>query len=113
MIEAIAGLSTTTNPVAARREAMEEAGLRLAALEHVTRDWTDAGLSTERMDLFLAEYARPTASLRAAARRRPRGYRGDRAAARNLADMVDGKQDGHEDVVLAQTLRLRRGELFD
>lgn len=40
----------------ARREAGEETGLRLGVLEAVASAWTMPGLSTERMDLFLAAY---------------------------------------------------------
>lgn len=40
----------------ARREAGEETGLRLGALEAIASAWTMPGLSTERMDLFLAAY---------------------------------------------------------
>ncbi|QGY02645.1 NUDIX hydrolase [Methylobacterium mesophilicum SR1.6/6] len=40
----------------ARREAMEETGLRLTRLEFVVSAWSMPGISTERMDLFLAAY---------------------------------------------------------
>lgn len=40
----------------ARREAMEETGLRLTALDAVASAWSMPGISTERMDLFLAAY---------------------------------------------------------
>ena len=35
---------------------MEEAGLRLNKVEAVVRAWSMPGISTERMDLFLAAY---------------------------------------------------------
>ncbi|GJE60425.1 NUDIX domain-containing protein [Methylobacterium trifolii] len=41
----------------ARREAYEETGLRLGALEPVVSAWTAPGISTERMDLFLAAFS--------------------------------------------------------
>jgi nudix-type nucleoside diphosphatase (YffH/AdpP family) len=41
----------------ARREATEEAGLELRALERVARAWAMPGVSTEQMDLFLGEYS--------------------------------------------------------
>jgi nudix-type nucleoside diphosphatase (YffH/AdpP family) len=41
---------------AVRREAIEELGVLLSRLEHVARVWTAPGISTERMDLFLAPY---------------------------------------------------------
>ncbi|MGA0603073.1 NUDIX domain-containing protein [Caulobacter sp. KR2-114] len=40
-----------------RREAMEEAGLALTALEPVARVWCSPGVSAERSSLFLAPYA--------------------------------------------------------
>ncbi len=40
----------------ARREAMEETGLRLNRLDAVASAWSMPGISTERMDLFLAAY---------------------------------------------------------
>lgn len=58
MIEAPAGILDEGNPEdGARREAFEETGLRLDALELVTSAWTAPGISTERMDLFLAPYS--------------------------------------------------------
>src|SRR5437588_1596204 len=59
-LEAIAGIVERSDPdpaACARREAFEEAGLRLHALEHVTTAWTMPGISTERMDLYLAACA--------------------------------------------------------
>lgn len=40
----------------ARREAMEEAGVVLDGLEPAGKLWTMPGVSTERMDLYLAPY---------------------------------------------------------
>lgn len=39
-----------------RREAMEEAGLRLDELEHVATTWSTPGVCTERIALFPAPY---------------------------------------------------------
>ncbi len=52
-----------------RREALEEGGLRLGALEHVATVWSMPGVSTERMALYLAEYRARIASATAAASR--------------------------------------------
>ena len=57
MLEAIAGKLDETDPEAAtRREAMEEAGLKLGRLEAVGTVWSMPGISTERMSLYLAPY---------------------------------------------------------
>lgn len=42
----------------ARREALEETGVRLAALEPLGAAFSSPGVSTERIDLFLAPYSR-------------------------------------------------------
>jgi nudix-type nucleoside diphosphatase (YffH/AdpP family) len=58
LLEAPAGIMEEDDPDAcARREAMEECGLKLGALEHVMTAWTMPGISTEQMDLYLAPYA--------------------------------------------------------
>lgn len=41
----------------ARKEAMEEAGVRLDNLEHVATVWTLPSVSTEQLSLFLAPYS--------------------------------------------------------
>jgi len=58
LIEAPAGLIDPgeDGTTAARREAMEEVGLRLTALEPVMNAWTMPGISSERMALFLGAY---------------------------------------------------------
>jgi nudix-type nucleoside diphosphatase (YffH/AdpP family) len=57
LLEVPAGILEGDDPRAcARREAMEETGLRLGRLEHVARTWSMPGISTEQMDLFLASY---------------------------------------------------------
>ncbi len=56
-LEAVAGLLDEDEPEAcARREAMEEAGLRLRDLEKVATAWSTPGITTERLHLFLAPY---------------------------------------------------------
>ena len=58
MLEAPAGLLEEDDPEAgARREVLEETGVRLGALEPVATVWTMPGISTERMSLYLAAYA--------------------------------------------------------
>src|SRR3954452_5272385 len=41
----------------ARRETVEEAGLRMHALEPVAKAWAMPGVSTEQMHLYLGEYS--------------------------------------------------------
>ena len=58
LLEVPAGIMEEDDPDAcARREAMEECGLKLGELEHVMLAWTMPGISTEQMDLYLAPYA--------------------------------------------------------
>lgn len=115
LLEAPAGILDEADPAdCARREAMEEVGLRLGALEPVGTVWPSPGVSTERMHLFLAPFS----------------------AADRVAD-GGGLADEHEDIevvemsldnlwamleageivdlktlALVQTLRLRHPELF-
>jgi len=57
MLEAIAGALDGDGPEScARREALEEGGLKLGALDHVGHVWATPATSTERVDYFLAEY---------------------------------------------------------
>ncbi len=56
-LEAVAGMLDGGAPEeAARREAMEEAGLRLENLEPVGQAWSAPGITTERVHMFLARY---------------------------------------------------------
>ena len=58
LLEAPAGMIDDGDPAAtARREALEEAGVRLTALEPLGVPYSTAGVSTERIALFLAPYA--------------------------------------------------------
>jgi nudix-type nucleoside diphosphatase (YffH/AdpP family) len=56
-VEAVAGLLDEDEPEAcARRETMEEAGIRVRTLEPVVTAWSTPGITTERLHLFLAPY---------------------------------------------------------
>jgi nudix-type nucleoside diphosphatase (YffH/AdpP family) len=58
LMEVIAGMIDGEDPEAcARREAMEEAGVRLEVLEPFGAPWASPGVSSERMHLFLAAYS--------------------------------------------------------
>lgn len=115
LIEAIAGLTEGGEALAcARREAMEEAGLRLASLEHVATLWSLPGLSTERMALYLAPYAAADRS----------GPGGGNAGENEIVEVVEiglaelaamadrGELTDMKTFALVQTLRLRRPDLF-
>jgi nudix-type nucleoside diphosphatase (YffH/AdpP family) len=115
LLEAPAGLLDEDNPEdCARREAMEEVGLRLTSLEPVGAVWTMPGISTERMHLYLAPYG--------AADRVAEG--GGLASEHEeitivemplaeLARMADaGELTDMKALLLVQTLRLRRPDLF-
>jgi nudix-type nucleoside diphosphatase (YffH/AdpP family) len=112
-LEAIAGLVDEPDPAAtARREAQEEAGLELGALESCGAAWTMPGVSTERMHLFVAEY-------QGSPRVEPGGVDDDESILAieiplsELARLVDtGGIADIKTLLLVQTLRLRRPDLF-
>jgi len=115
LLEAIAGIAEGRKYAdSAKREAYEEAGLCLKKLEHVGCVWTMPGISTERLDLYLAAYDE-----------RDRTGAGGGLAEENeeitviemplaeLAAMADGgRVEDVKALLLVQTLRLRRPELF-
>jgi nudix-type nucleoside diphosphatase (YffH/AdpP family) len=115
ILEAIAGIAESKRPSdCAKREAFEETGLKLKTLEHIGRVWTSPGVSTERVDMYLAPYA---ASDR-------KGEGGGLAEEHEditivemplaeLAALADsGKLTDVKALLLVQTLRLRRPDLF-
>jgi nudix-type nucleoside diphosphatase (YffH/AdpP family) len=57
VLEAPAGMIEEENAEdAARREIFEETGFQIGQLERVGSAWSSPGLSTEKLDLFLAPY---------------------------------------------------------
>lgn len=58
MIEAAAGMIDPgeTGEGCVRREALEELGVKLTTLESVANVWTAPGVTTEKVDLYLAPY---------------------------------------------------------
>lgn len=115
ILEAPAGIVETADPAAcARREALEECGVRLSTLEPVTVAWSLPGISTERMALFLAPYT-------AADRVEAGGGLDDEhefiavheVPLADLARLADaGDLPDMKTFALLQTLRLRRPDLF-
>jgi nudix-type nucleoside diphosphatase (YffH/AdpP family) len=114
-LEAIAGCIEDEAPlVAAQRESMEEAGVRLDALERVAVAWSMPGVSTERMTLYLAAYA-PADRLGAGGGvdAEDENIRVVEMSLRALADLMDaGDLVDLKTLALTQALRLRRPELF-
>ena len=115
LLEAIAGLAEGDDPAAcARREAMEEAGLRLDKVELVTRGWSMPGISSERMDLFLAAYSQ--ADRVAAGGGLAEEQEDIEVIEMPLAELEaladSGKLTDMKTLALTQTLRLRRPDLF-
>ena len=115
LLEAIAGMLDDGAPEdSARREADEEAGLRLGELEWLGALWTSPGISTERMDLYLARYSESDRV----------GDGGGLASEHehvtvvekplaDLAAMADrGELSDMKIFALVQTLRLHHPELF-
>lgn len=113
--EAVAGLTDgEDSEPAVLREAFEETGLRLRDLEHVATVWTMPGISTERMDLFLAAYSESDRV----------GQGGGEAGEHEhivaeevpLAELAaaadEGRIDDMKTLALVQTLRLRNESLF-
>ena len=116
-LEAPAGLRGDDEDPAgcARREAREEVGVTLGALEEAGHVWSMCGVSTERMHLFLAPYSAEDRT----------GEGGGLAEEHEnitvvevpLAELRDTADrnalDDMKTLCLVQTLRLRRPELFD
>src|SRR4051794_25011471 len=115
-VEAIAGrIDDGEDPEgSARRETVEEAGLELRTLERVARAWAMPGVSTEQMDLFLAEYSEADrVSAGGGAEGEHENIEVLELPLSRLAAMVDsGDLHDMKTLLLLQTLRLRRPELF-
>jgi nudix-type nucleoside diphosphatase (YffH/AdpP family) len=113
-LEAVAGVIEEKDPdVTVHREVMEEAKLKLDSIEHVFTAWTMPGISTERMHFYLAEYS-------GAARPETEGGADEdedtvaiEFSLAELARMADVNElPDSKTLVLLQTLRLRRPDLF-
>lgn len=98
----------------ARREAMEEAGLRLGTLEPLGALWPMPGLSTERMHLFLAAYTQTDrlAEGGGLADEHEDIVVEERSLASLVAAMDAGTLTDMKTVVLLLQLRHRRPDLF-
>jgi nudix-type nucleoside diphosphatase (YffH/AdpP family) len=113
-LEAIAGLIDGDEgpESSARRETMEEAWLQMRSLDHVVTAWAMPGLSTERMDLFLGEYSEAD-RVNAGGGIEGEGIQVFEMPLAEIAAMADaGTLSDMKTLVLLQTLRLRRPDLF-
>lgn len=115
LLEAPAGMVEDEDPEeCAIREALEEAGVRLARLEAVGSPFSTPGVSSERIDLFLAAY---TAADRIAA---GGGVEGEHELAQvqevplaQLWGWVEARRiEDLKTLALVLALRVRRPELF-
>ncbi|WP_426958723.1 NUDIX domain-containing protein [Muricoccus radiodurans] len=114
-LEAPAGRLDTDDPAScARREALEEIGLRLGELEPVVVTWTMPALSTERAHLFLAAYeAVDHVEAGGGIIEEGESITVSEVPLADLAAMADaGTLTELKLLLLVQTLRLRRPELF-
>jgi nudix-type nucleoside diphosphatase (YffH/AdpP family) len=118
LLEVIAGLidhAADDAAATAKREAMEEAGLRLGELTEVAAPFSSPGVSTERLALFLAEIDIATARVETGG-----GLAEEHEdievvdiPLKTLANMADqGEILDLKTFALVQTLRLRRPDLF-
>jgi nudix-type nucleoside diphosphatase (YffH/AdpP family) len=115
LVEAPAGLLDEDNPEeGARREALEEVGISLGALEFVVSGWSMPGISTERMDFYLAPF-------RAADRTHDGGGLAEEHEAITILEvplaeldrqLAAGEVNDVKTLVLVQALRLRHPALF-
>lgn len=116
LVEAIAGIvDEGEDPAgAARREALEEAGLVLGALTPVGRPFSSPGTVTERVHLFLGE-------IDPAASRGPGGGVHDEHEEIEVLDVPlpllarladEGALEDMKTLLLVETLRRRRPDLF-
>lgn len=114
-LEAIAGcVEHGDHENEAKREALEEAGLRLGALEPVATCWTMPGISTERLTLYLAAYrASDCVADGGGLAHEDENIRVVEMAARDLASlMAKGDLVDMKTLALTQALMLRRPDLF-
>ncbi|MBE7186638.1 MAG: NUDIX hydrolase [Methylobacterium mesophilicum] len=115
LLEVPAGIMDEPDPAdAARREAMEEIGLRIDTLEKVTTAWASPGVSCELMTLFLAPCS-------AADRVAEGGGLAEEHEGITVVEMPldevwkaleDGRLKDMKSLVLVHALRFRRPELF-
>jgi nudix-type nucleoside diphosphatase (YffH/AdpP family) len=115
ILEVVAGsVEDETLDACVHREAMEEAGLKLHALEHLGCAWSMPGISTEQMDLYLAVYSEADrVGLGGGVADEHEGITVIELPLAELAAMADaGQINDMKTLAVVQTLRLRKPELF-
>jgi nudix-type nucleoside diphosphatase (YffH/AdpP family) len=115
MLEAVAGKLDESDPEGcARREAEEEAGVRIAAMEHVARLWMTPASSTERVYYYLASYSEADrVSQGGGAEGEHENIRVREVALAELLHMAEaGEIRDAKTFLLLQALQLRRPDLF-
>jgi nudix-type nucleoside diphosphatase (YffH/AdpP family) len=115
ILEVVAGsVEDETTDECAYREALEEAGLKLHALEHLGTAWSMPGISTEQMDLYLAVYSEADRiGLGGGIEDEHEGITVIELPLAELAAMADaGQIMDMKTLAIVQTLRLRKPELF-
>jgi len=113
-LEVIAGILEESDATeCARREAMEEAGLKLDSLEHIFTGWSMPGLSTERMHFYLAIYSDEFQAEMGGLANEHEKIVPVEIGLSELAKMADQSQLGDvKTLLLLQTMRLRKPDLF-
>jgi nudix-type nucleoside diphosphatase (YffH/AdpP family) len=115
LLEAPGGIVEGDGPEhSARREVLEEAGLRIGELQPVALFWSMPGISTERVHLYLAPYTRKD-RIGAGGGLQAEGEDIEvvEVALSELAEMADlGTLLDLRTFAAVQSLRLRRPELF-
>ncbi len=114
-LEAVAGIIEETDPAACvHREVMEEARLTLDSLDYLFTAWTMPGISTERMHFYLAVYGgEPRPEIRGGIAGEDEATIAVEIGLAELAGMADDNSlPDVKTLILLQTLRLRRPDLF-
>ena len=116
MLEAVAGRweEGAEDKDEARREAQEEVGVDLIELERVASVWSSPEVSTERVSLFTAAYTeRNRRSAGGGLAAEGESITVVEIALAELAAMADvGRLSDMKTMLLVQTLRLKRPDLF-
>lgn len=116
LLEAVAGrLESAGADYTVRKEALEEAGLRLRAIQPVANIWSMPTISTERIHLYLAEYCPEdrVADGGGAADENECITVHELPLANIWAQVLDGRISDAKTLILIQFLRIARPELFD